>query len=173
MLMWEDSCHWPGVLLMRWTGACMSQSFPSCTQQSQGPFCDQWSQVGLLWSLQSNFPIPAMPWLGLMSVITGVGISWVFSTCHLKYHQLISFFVSLANFKLQFYILASDRLWISREGAMRTHPQEDVCIECLSFSSLAFPAPLPTQLLDTVDFGEHCVAYLVIWASSEGFFLCS
>ena len=134
-----NSCSWPGVLLTRWTGACMSQSFSSGTQQSQGPFCDQWSQVGLLWSLQRSFPIPAMLWIGLMLVITGVGISWVFSTSRLKYHQLISFFVLIAIFKLQFYILVSDRLWVSREGAVRTPLQEDVCIGHLSFSRLVFP----------------------------------
>lgn len=120
MLMWQDACSSPGVLLMRSTNAYMNQSFSSGMQQSQGPFCDQSSQVGLLWSLQRNFPRPAMPWLGLMLVITGVGISWVFSTSHLKYHQLISFFVLLAIFKLQFYILVSDKLWESRQGAMRT-----------------------------------------------------
>lgn len=139
MLMRVNSSSWPGVLLMRWTGACASQSFSSGTQQSQGPFCEQWSQGGLLWSLQMNSPVCAMPWLGLMLVITGVGISWVFSTSHLKYHQLISFFVLLAIFKLQFYIFFSVRLWVSREGAMRTPSQEDICIGHLSFSSLGFP----------------------------------
>lgn len=39
MLMRESSCSWPGVLLMKWTRACMSQSFSFVTQQSQGPFC--------------------------------------------------------------------------------------------------------------------------------------
>lgn len=48
-----------------------------------------WSQ----WSLQRNFPTPAIPWLRLMLVITVVGISWIFVTSHLKYHQLNSFFL--------------------------------------------------------------------------------
>lgn len=92
-----------------------------------------WSQ----WSLQRSFPTPAILWLGLMLVISIVGVSWVFLTSHLKYPQLNSFFVLLAFFKLQFYILVSDRLWISTEGAMRVPLENDVIFQ-LDLSLFSF-----------------------------------
>lgn len=84
----------------------------------------------------------------------------------LKCHELISFFVLLAICKLQFYILVSDRPWVSREGTMRTGG----CF-CKVYLFLQPSHSLYTQLSDTkipeVAFGRHCVAYLVIWASSK------